>query len=687
MNKINLIIIIISITALRAVNAAGEEEAIELNKIVVSATRYEKSYFETPVSVSVIDKKDILEKSPQNAGELLKEVAGVEIHHDYTPGISKARIRGLSASRVVTLVDGKRWNSHISSLTGGDYLNSIDVGQIDRIEVIHGPASILYGSGAIGGVINIITRKSAAVKENYADVNFYSSYGSVNDFIAAGGEVECGYEKLNILVGAIKRSAGDLDTPEGKLEHSSFDSFNMNFNTRYAIGDKQSLSLSAQRFRGENIETPESKGEEFSLIIDIPRLNRDMVYLSYDVREIRSWFSFFNLSFHYQKEEVKYINSTRLGTLESGYSEILLEGVMEIDTFGAQTHGIFLYETIWPQTLTTGMEYYHDEAKSPLKMNGEDKVVVDGSYDSVAVFAHDEIKLHRDFIATIGGRYDWCYGQNETEDREKAENRAWALSAAAGLLYSITDHINFLASFSSAFRAPTLEELFYYGAVPGGGTLEGNPDLDPEISLNYEAGMKIRHSRIVCGISAYLNKINDYIIMAESDEPGVMTFSNIGEAEIWGIESSLDFIMSQSWSVFSTLGYTKGEDKTGDDPLEGIPPLKVILGLRYDKKKTPLFDGRFWSEISARIYDEQDRIPHDWTEDQKTPAFTVYDFRMGYNISSVSIIKDINFIFEIENLGNRKYKSFPVIYMKDLNWDDSLIQAGRNYKFSFHCKI
>jgi len=716
---------------------ASETKVIKLDKVVITTTKYEKSVFETSMPVTVIGKQEIAEKSPMNVGDLLKEVAGVEIHHDGTPGISKARIRGLSANRVLVLIDGKRWNSHVSSLTGGVYINTVDVNQVEKIEVLHGPASVLYGSGAIGGVINIITQKAKKSREPYLDVKLNTVYASVNDNKTGRIEVELGDKGLNLVVGATKQKACDVDTPDGILDHSSFENSNIDVHARYIISDKQCIGLSLNCFKG-NMKTPIStikdvEQEMFGVmlnsdtdcIFDIPRVDRSMVCFSYEVRKPFPGLTSFNLSAHAQKEAMEYINSTTVKPdLMPGEICILLHGFLNIDTYSAQARGVSSYDLIFSQVLTFGMEYYRDEVKTPSTMNVNVSVMefsiptplldymmvipdlmgidlppqfsdlstadtmVDGNFDNVSFYAQHEIEIFKNCWLNFGGRYDWykSYNNQCKEDGEdKGEIEDSAFTGGGGLLLSLTDHLNIVASVSKAFRAPSLEERFYMGAVPGGVLQRGNPEVKAEKSINYEAGFKIRHPKFSGAITGFLNKIDNYILMTPSDDPTVFTFGNLGKVEIQGIEGSMDFQMSSCWSTFSTVGYTRGLDKIGDDPLEGIPPLKVIIGLRYSKEEILVFNGTLWAEISARLYDKQDRIPDEWTEKQMTPRFGVCDFRVGGELRSLRSFKDITVTLEVENIANQKYKSFPMICM--FGWDDSLIQPGRNIVLSLGCKI
>jgi len=715
-----------------------EKKIFKIDEIVITATKYEKSSFETPTPITVIDRDEIDRISPANIGELLKNVPGIEIHHDNTPGITKARIRGLSANRVVILIDGRRWNSHVSSLTGGVYLNEIDVNQIERIEVLHGPGTVHYGSGAIGGAINIITKKTPKSTEKYFSAGSILKYGSVNKMKSVRVEAEFGVNGFHSIIGISKKGADDVNTPEGKLEHSNYKDTSIDIRGGYVINDKQSTSFSVTSFRGE-VYTPSTEMKNIPMeikdiignfdlptmysnvdcIFDIPQMDRDAFALDYDIKKPFSWLDSFTLSTHGQKERMNYINTTTIRPyIMPGNIGVVINGELNTDTYSTQAKGMSGFDYGFSQILTFGMEYSKDKAKAPsivdtnisimemtlpnqilqpminlftnlglnipenfTKLHTEDSLV-DGVCENIGFYLQDEIELFEDLWMTLGGRFDYFKAENNITGKKYTDN---SVTGGISLLYSLTDSINLTGSAAIGFRAPSLEERFYVGAVPGGSLLMGNPDIKSEESINYEAGIKMRYFDFSGNITGFYNRINNYILMAASDKFVNLTFANKGKVEIYGIEGNFDYQISQKYSVFSSMSYARGEDKIGKDPLEGIPPFKTILGLRYSKDNINLLKkGKFWAEIYAKIYAKQDRVPNEWTEKQKTPAFTVYDFRMGINIPSFNFFKSASLTFAIENFTDKAYKSFPMICMH--GWDDSLIQPGRNYLVTLNLK-
>ena len=452
-------------------------------------------------------------------------------------------------------------------------------------------------------------------------------------------------------------------------------------------------------------------------IFDIPKMDRDAFNLDYKIKKPFSWLNSFNIGIHGQKERMEYINSTIIRPdIMPGKINVTLNGGLNTDTYSAQARGLSTFNYGFFQTLTFGGEFSKDKVDAPgiidtsvsimgITLPGQilqpsidslvdlglnlppqftklhtEEVLVDGDYENIGFYIQDEIQILKNLYLSLGGRFDYFKAMDNLTSEEYTDE---AVTGGIGLLYSLTDFINLAGSVSLGFRAPSLEERFYYGAVPGGALLKGNPGIESEKSINYEAGIKINHSKFSGGITGFYNKIDDYILMTMSDEPTVATFDNKGEVEIYGIEGSLDYQISTQWSAFFSLSYARGEDKIGKDPLEGMPPLKTILGLRYEKDNF-IKNGRFWAEIYAKIFAEQNRVPDEWTDNQKVSAFNLYDFRMGLKIGSTKVFKDISLTFAVENFTDEAYESFPMICM--YGWDDSLIQPGRNFLITLNLK-
>ena len=190
-----------------------------LSKVMITANRYEKNVFETNIPVNMVHEKEIWQQGVDNLGDILQQKAGVTFS-SAGPWSQKMIIRGLAGPQVLTLIDGMRLEVLRSY---GSHAPLIDVNQIERVEIIRGPASILYGSDAIAGVINFITKKTPITNSGFIlNGNIGLQYCSNNQQYNEHIKLSTSYRNWSFLIGYNNRKAEDINTPQGKLSNSGF---------------------------------------------------------------------------------------------------------------------------------------------------------------------------------------------------------------------------------------------------------------------------------------------------------------------------------------------------------------------------------------------------------------------------------------------------------------------------------
>jgi outer membrane receptor protein involved in Fe transport len=215
----------------------------------------------------------------------------------------------------------------------------------------------------------------------------------------------------------------------------------------------------------------------------------------------------------------------------------------------------------------------------------------------------------------------------------------------------VTDNVNFTALVARGFRTPNLQERSYFGlATNGEAYIIQNPDLSSESSWNYEIGTKVRYDRYSGGLHFFYNDLTDFITLeflgVVDPDLGVelAQFANIEKAKIWGVEFDLQAIFADWWTAYSSVAYLEGDNETTNQPLSVIPPLKVILGLRYQP-------SAWWAEADMRFVDRQTRLPEDDPDfETGTVGFTVYNLRGGYDFDF-----GLGFLVAIENITDKLY--------------------------------
>jgi len=708
--------------------AAAKDDPVEFEEMVVTGTRYEMGVLDNPVPVTVIDQQAILRSGARNIGDLLSHEANIDIGPEGTPWNGKARIRGLYGDRVLILIDGERYNSHVGATYGGAELSAIDIEQVERIEVVRGPSSVLYGSAAVGGVVNLITKKARIREEPYFEKRASVGFDSVNQMSKVSAGLNAGGERMAFNLGVSWRNAENLDTPVGELPHSSFEDSAISLDLNYALSAKESLRLAWQYSLAEDVKTPPFAAYDPKAAIPIdglpaiivdnvkipalsvttitqPSVERQKFSIGYTAEDPFPWMQQLKASIYMNRIDHQVHMYTDIEPdLPTHPVNIIprAEIGMAIETIGLNMQEMSRVGS--RHFITSGLDIFRDKAYGPSN-TVTDVILYDlvpvfwlptaadplnGTLESAGFYVQDEIAVTEKFSAFIGGRYEYFQTENnpDTPKSPDVDNNDDAITAALGLVYRLAPSVSLTANMGTAFRMPTLKERYYYGAGAGGLIMVGNPDLEPEESFNVEVGAKFASSRLTGDISIFRNKVDDLILFG-TIPGGKITFLNLGEAELLGAELNLDYAMTDFWSTFMKLAYTRGEDEKEGDPIEAIPPLGAELGLRYEDYGRFEWMPPFWSEFTASIYDNQDRIPNHWASDGKTAGltagFTTYNLQAGMDMSRFGLFKGMktaDLRLGVKNLTDKYYTSFPVIvFAGDVS--DRLAQPGRNVQISF----
>jgi outer membrane receptor for ferrienterochelin and colicin len=274
--------------------AQPEKEKLLMEEISVTATRVEKSVFETPQAVNIVRREDFLIKNAANVGDALREEVGISVERQGSTYTGHPVIRGQSGNRILALVDGNRFDN-ITTYGGPNHhrLGMIDMSQVERIEVIRGPGSTLYGSNAIGGVINYITRGIDFPETGFSyRAKLLSQYSTVDNGFKERLQLQGATPKFGMLVGATWRKTDDIKTATRTLDFTALDRI-LDFDAKaaYRISDSQKLELNYQKHDGDNIERKQTKKYKKGTLSSItnywaPEVNRDYVSLRYEAQNV-----------------------------------------------------------------------------------------------------------------------------------------------------------------------------------------------------------------------------------------------------------------------------------------------------------------------------------------------------------------------------------------------------------------
>ena len=641
-------------------------------EVVVTATRYEVDSFSTPTPISVISEADLARRNPEKIVDVLKQEAGIEVFGE-GPFRGLPVIRGLSSNRVLILVDGQRLNnSRESTEFAGIQPGLVDLSQVERIEVLRGPASVLYGSDAIGGVINIITKKAAFSGQGFAlggAVNV--GYGTAAEDKRGGFELSGAGERLTFRLSGSAADVGNYSSAKGEVPNSGMERRDLAAGMRLLLTDRSFLRADVQIVQTRDVGFPGYDPATSGVDISFPKFDREKLAVGYDISDWAG-LSDLTLNAYYQAVAKESKRNLAFGPFFflNNYT------TSDIDSFGFNAQG---RKSAGIHRLTFGLDAYqdrlHDEtlAESPFGANTE-VAVPDSRQRGIGLYLQDELKVTDRLQLSVGVRgdnYTFVSFDDSDYSGEPFDVDQSAFSGSLAARYQLTSSVSLNFLVGRGFRAPNIQERSFAGLASTGDTLIlQNPDLSSETSLNVEAGFKVRYARYAGSLTLYQNRINNLIGLVFLGEDPVShlelaRFENIDEALLEGVEFELEAFLSDAWTAFGNVTYTRGTDQANDQPLSFVPPVKGVLGIRFQQP-------RWWSEASMRAVDNQDRVPTLPEPGTPSPGFTVFDLRAGVDISSA-----VGVIAAVENFTDKPYRE-PF---------NNRLEPGRNFRLSLSYKF
>jgi len=656
--------------------AAAEQGLLFEDEVVVTAGRQEQLSGQTPVPVSVLSREQIEREQPEKMADLFKQIPGVEVEGE-GPFRGIPVIRGLTSNRVLILVDGQRLNNARESTDfAGIQPALVNLAEVERIEVLRGPASVQYGSDAIGGVVNIITRKpelgNQEFKINGEAAYEYASTSDTQQFRASVSGVG---EAFSFYVGGTTESVDNYTAADGAAEdvryeeyvlsddvvpNSGMEQTTFNGNFRFLTGDQGVFRVNAEVVRTKDVGFPGFDPATSGIDISFPNFNRDKVAMAWESGPV--WgLNDIVLSTWYQEIDKESIRNFDFGFFFSNqYTQSLIKSI----GFNAQS-----IADLGDHHLTFGLDFYQDKlhdnalSESSFAPPSDEVTVPDSHQRGLGLYVEDQIALSPRFNLNVGLRGDDFSFVTEDDPRyvgEQFDVNQTALAGNLGVVWKATDHVNLTGLIARGFRAPNLQERSFIGLASTGDTyILQNPFLDSETSWNYEVGFKVRYDRYSGGLNVYYNDLNNFITLefldpSESPIPGLdaAQLQNVEKATIKGIELNLETIFARWWTAFGSFALIEGDNNITNEPLPSIPPMKVILGLRYQR-------ARWWTEGNMRWLDSQTRLP---TDDPRfetgTPGFTVFALRGGYDFDfGLGVMVALENLFD--KLYNEPYNNRP----------------------------
>ncbi|MEI7216315.1 TonB-dependent receptor [Pectobacterium carotovorum] len=675
--------------------AAGNDDVL-----VVTASGYEKKLTNAPASISVVSEEELSQKSYHDLGEALSGVEGVDVRSGTgkTGGLDIS-IRGMPSSYTLILIDGVRQNASGDTTPNGfDTMNTAvmpPLSAIERIEVIRGPMSTLYGSDAIGGVVNIITKKNSkqwsgsinlshTVQEHRkwgdsSTLGFYTSGPLVNEqfSLALRGNLE---HRQASSVTSLNNSGGDTRIPfptktdnynvGGKLSFKTSEA-----NTLWVDGD-----VSRQTYDNNNSQLGPI-GITGGGYRDELRFERNKLAIGHDTDlSFGRWSS--NLSYAVTENKGRLLTPRVLNTANAN-----LAGR---DRELKNTNTIFDTMLVSPvgedHLLTVGGQFWNARLKDGIVLANSGETFEQKSW---SLYAEDDWQLLDPLSLTLGARY------------EKHDSFGGHLSPRAYLVWNVADDWTVKGGVSTGYKAPSLAQLHNgVSGVGGNGTTStiGNPNLKPEESTNFETGVYYANpADVKANITGFVNHYKNAIDSVELNS-STGTYRNIGKARTQGVELATSFpVVVPDITLALNYTYTHSEQIGGNNPGAALTTTakhmaNARLNWKIDEQwnswlaaeyraKTPRFTTNYTNLNAAQklVYDDRGADLKSWT---------VVNLGTSYKLT-----KDVTLNGTVNNLLDKDFSQVQVYtsgrntyyagdYFGSSSFTSGYVMPGRNYWLS-----
>jgi iron complex outermembrane recepter protein len=636
---------------------------------VASVSAETRSQFDAFQPTTVLSGQELTKQLESSLGATLENQPGLA-SRSFGSAPSRPVIRGLDGDRVQILQDGQR-TGDLSSQSG-DHGVSVNPAAAERIEVVRGPATLLYGANAIGGLVNIITNEipTRPVQGTSGEVTF--DVGTSAREAGGAGHVQLGNGKFAVNIGGGGRRSDDFGTPLGEVTNSHSRSGFTNVGAAWT-GDKVHVGA-AYGYDDTKYGIPVVEGGTLQLT---PR--RHALTFRAGAERLTGAFEAFRATVAIRRYQHEELEGAEVGTN-------FKNDTTELQVMGSHRAVGRMKGSVGAWVLDRAFDAVGAEALSP---------AVDQS--GVAAFAYEEVTWPH-VTLQFGGRVDQAryspFGESKRDFTNGSFSGGVLLRPAAA-----DDRLTVAASVARAARPPALEELFFFGVHAGNFALEvGNPGLKSEQALGVDLSLRWRTPRASGEVTYFRNDISDYIFRrnmdhdefegrldefvsrfggrepagheeeaegggeaAEEEEIALVEFVG-ADALLQGIESHADFQLTSTLTAEAGLDFMRGALKADDLPLPRIPPLKFRGGLRYQYNALQI-----GGQVIAAA--KQDRLS---TNETATDGYTVLKLYGSYSFDSGGAVHTIT--ARVDNVTDELYRSHLSL-IKNL-----VPEMGRNFK-------
>jgi iron complex outermembrane receptor protein len=616
---------------------------------VTSVSPEGRSQFESFQATNVLGGQDLTKEMQGTLGATLENQPGIALR-SFGPGPARPVVRGLDGDRVLVVEDGLRMGDLSSQ--SGDHGVNVNPASASRIEVVRGPATLLYGANAIGGLVNVITNEIPTAPVKAPTGSFTLDAGTGAKESGAAGDVTVGNGNVALHFSGSGRRAGDFRSPDGDVPNSfsraGFAEVGLAYtgDTGYFGG---SYAYDRTHYGIPFVEAGQTNLD--------PR--RQVFTLRGEKRNMGGFFDGFRGSFGVRRYRHDEKDGEELATA-------FKNDTTELELLGHHRALGRMKGSIGATVLTRAFSAAGEEALSaPVDQKG------------VAAYLYEEVAASPHVQFQFGGRVEHAkFEPSEDQGRDFTN-----FSGSAGLLLLPTDSTTIAFSLARASRNPALEELYFHGPHAGNNAFEnGDPSLDSEHALGFDASVRWRGARASGEVTYFVNRISNFIYRELSgavEDDLLETFFVQGDAKLQGFESHLDLQVAPALWLEGGLDYVRGQLTTLDKPLPRMPPLRGRAGLRVQK-------NAFQAGVDGVFAAKQDRIFTVSTEEGEvgeTPTggynllklFASYSFMTGKSTNTITA--------RLDNATDALYRNH-LNYLKDF-----APEMGANFRVVYSVKF
>lgn len=604
---------------------------------VLSVSPTARPQFESYQPTTVLDGQELIKNLEATIGATLSESPGVAMRE---LGNASARpvIRGLDGDRISVLEDGQRMGDLSSQ--SGDHSVPTNPAAARRIEVVRGPATLLYGANAIGGLINVITDSIPSERMQGTSGNLTFNFGTNAGVAGGAGDIHVGNGTFALHLGAAANRSGDYDTPLGEVANSQ---------SRTALGQVGASWTGEKQYVGASYGYDDSN-------YGIPIVEGGTVHLTprrhaFSARaggqNLGGWLQSYRATLGVRAYQHDEFEGREVGTTfqnDTVEGEVLLSHKRAgrlVGSFG----GWFMsraFDAVGAEALTPAVDQR-----------------------AAAAFVYEEVESSHATLQ-FGGRIDHSTFDPEQRRRERAFTE-W--SASAGLVLkpvAARDNLVVALNLARASRYPSLEELYYFGPHPGNLSFEiGNDELAAEHALGFDLAVRARGARFEAEVSYFRNDITNYISRQPTGflQDGFAIVRNIeADSVLTGVEAQADVKLTPAITAEVAYDMVRGELKESGSPLPRIPPQRLLAGLSYRK-------NAFEIGGSAQIVSHQTRV---FGAELPTDGYTNAKFFASYAFERGGLANTVT--ARLDNATDTLYRNH-LNYLKEL-----LPETGRSFK-------